>query len=296
NLREDSGNLRESIRQANLNKSKFINTKYINYSVNNFKIKHCIHLTRLFYRWWQRQRHSIMRRHLTFCQKYQLLLWKDIKLQLANVIEFVLIILLAALMPLLITIGTKVAKSMFHFDIELEKAPGPKSIETSLFKDIYFSPYNGLIENLIYELANISDFTQIESFDATETLQKNMIKNQKAVGIVFPSDWESIKTLPDALNFTLYMPVYIKSNGFKYFESGFLLLQERLSQLFIKLKNKGGKNIPMVRMNHFPYPRYVPNHYAKSAKFMAYMYLVSFFLPCITIAKLPKGRTCKRLY
>ncbi|XP_041565047.1 retinal-specific phospholipid-transporting ATPase ABCA4 [Drosophila elegans] len=226
-----------------------------------------------------------MRRHLTFCQKYQLLLWKDIKLQLANVIELVSIILLAALMPLLITIGTKVAKSMFHFDIELEKAPDPKKVETSLFKDIYFSPHNGLIENLIYELANISDFTQIESFDATERLHKNMIKNQKAVGIVFPPDWENIKILPDVLNFTLYMPVYIKSSGFKYFESGFLFLQERLSQLFIKLKNKGGINITMVRMNHFPYPRYVPNYYAKSSKFMAYMYLVSFFLPCITIAK-----------
>uniref|UniRef100_B3NZ30 GG23636 n=1 Tax=Drosophila erecta TaxID=7220 RepID=B3NZ30_DROER len=38
-------------------------------------------------------------------------------------------------------------------------------------------------------------------------------------------------------------------------------------------------------MNHFPYPLYVPNHYAESAKAMTYMTLTSFFLPCITIAK-----------
>ncbi|XP_044315107.1 LOW QUALITY PROTEIN: phospholipid-transporting ATPase ABCA3 [Drosophila rhopaloa] len=231
------------------------------------------------------QRNSTMSRNLTFCQKYQLLLWKDMKIQFANVVEFIMIILLAALMPLLISIGTKVAKSMFPFDIELEKGPDPKSVKTSLFKELYFTPYNGLIEKLVFELANITDFTHCESFDETEELYLKMLKNQKAVGIEFPPEWDYFTTLPDTLNFTLYMPVYIKSSSFKYFESGFLLMQEQLSQIFIKWKSKGRKNITSVRMNHFPYPRYVPNHYSESAKVMAYMSIVSFFLPCITIAK-----------
>jgi len=68
---------------------------------------------------------------LTCCQKYQLLLWKDIKIQLGSRVELAMILILTALMPLLITIGTKVAKSMFPSEIELEKAPGPKNVNTS---------------------------------------------------------------------------------------------------------------------------------------------------------------------
>ncbi|EDV48433.2 ATP-binding cassette sub-family A member 3 [Drosophila erecta] len=226
-----------------------------------------------------------MNRNLTFCQKYRLLLWKDFKLQLANVVELAMIIFLSALMPIIFTIGTKVAKSVFPPDIEIGKNPGPKSVNTSLFEDLYFTPNNGILEQLITQLANISDFKNVEVYDSNTELYLRLIANKKAIGIAFPSEWHDIKACPEVLNITIFLPLCIKRKDFKYFESGFLLLQERMSKIFIYFKNAGIENIPRVLMNHFPYPLYVPNHYAESAKAMTYMTLTSFFLPCITIAK-----------
>ncbi|KMZ02516.1 phospholipid-transporting ATPase ABCA3 isoform X3 [Drosophila simulans] len=226
-----------------------------------------------------------MNRNLTYFQKYRLLLWKDIKLQLTNWIELVMIIFLSVLMPIIFSIGTKVAKSIFPPDIELEKSPGPKSVNTSLFQDLYFTPNNGILEQLITQLANISDFKNVEVFDTNTELYLQLMINTKAIGIAFPSEWYDIKSCPEKLNLTIFMPLSIKRKDFKYFESGFLLLQERISKIFIFFKNAGNGKLPSVLMNHFPYPLYVPNHYAESAKAMTYMTLVSFFLPCITIVK-----------
>ncbi|EDW96087.2 uncharacterized protein Dyak_GE25638, isoform D [Drosophila yakuba] len=226
-----------------------------------------------------------MNRNLTYCQKYRLLLWKDIKLQLANVVELVMIILLFALMPIIFTIGTKVARSVFPPDIEVEKTPGPKSVNTSLFEKLYFTPNNGILEQLINQLANISGIKDVDVYDSNTELYLNLMTNKKAMGIAFPSEWHDIKSCPKVLNITIFMPLSIKRKDFKYFESGFLLLQERMSQIFIYHRNAGKEKIPRVLMNHFPYPLYVPNHYAQSAKAMTYLTLTSFFLPCITIAK-----------
>ncbi|KAH8344373.1 hypothetical protein KR084_010384 [Drosophila pseudotakahashii] len=229
------------------------------------------------------QRHLGSRRNLTFCQKYRLLLWKDMKLQLGNRVELALIILLSALMPLLVAIGTRIAKSMFPADIVMEKAPGPKSVNMSFFEDIYFTPLNGVVDTIISNLALALNCKNTVGFDTLREMQVNMFKNQKAVGVAFPNDWFTIINYPDSLNFTIYTPTYIKRSSFKYFESGFLLIQEQVSRIFID--SKSGANITKVQMNHFPYPRYVPNHYAESANIMTYMMLVSFFYPCITIAK-----------
>ncbi|XP_039490027.1 phospholipid-transporting ATPase ABCA3 isoform X2 [Drosophila santomea] len=226
-----------------------------------------------------------MNRNLTYCQKYRLLLWKDIKLQLANVVELVMIILLFALMPIIFTIGTKVARSVFPPDIEIEKTPGPKSVNTSLFEKLYFTPNNGILEQLINQLANISGIKDVDVYDSNTELYLNLMTNKKAMGIAFPSEWHDIKSCPEVLNITIFMPLSIKRKDFKYFESGFLLLQERMSKIFIYHRNAGKEKIPRVLMNHFPYPLYVPNHYAQSAKAMTYLTLTSFFLPCITIAK-----------
>jgi len=122
-------------------------------------------------------------------------------------------------------------------------------------------------------------------FDTNSELYLQLMINRNAIGIAFPSEWYDIKSCPEVLNLTIFMPLSIKRKDFKYFESGFLLLQERISKIFIFFKNAGNGKIPRVLMNHFPYPSYVPNHYAESAKAMTYMTLISFFLPCITIAK-----------
>ncbi|XP_017060748.1 retinal-specific phospholipid-transporting ATPase ABCA4 isoform X2 [Drosophila ficusphila] len=230
----------------------------------------------------------MMRPHLSFRQKYQLLLWKDMKLQFASVAELVAIFILAALMPVLITIGRKVSKSLFRYEVEVEKAPGPKILDTCVFRDLYYSPYNGLVEKLVFELSNSSECFGYEGFDTTRELHLKMIENKEAAGIAFPHEWATIQTYPDYLNFTLYMPLNLKKRHSGYFESGFLMIQERLSRLFIQFKSSRGrhrKNIAKVRMNHFPYPRYVPNYYANSAIAVTYTILISFFLPCITIVK-----------
>ncbi|XP_017084845.2 LOW QUALITY PROTEIN: phospholipid-transporting ATPase ABCA3 [Drosophila eugracilis] len=226
-----------------------------------------------------------MSRNLTCCQKYRLLLWKDLKLQFGNVAEFLMIILFAALMPIIFTLGTMLAKSMFPKEKEMEKVYGPRSVTTRVFEELYYFPYNGLLDQLIAQLANVSDIYIFESYDTRTELFLNLKRDKSALGIAFPYDWYSITTMPEHINFTLYMPLSIKSSSFNYFESGFLLMQERLSQIFIGFKDSRHKNMSTLRMKHFPYPRYTPNPYSESAKYMTYMTLLSFLLPCMTTVK-----------
>jgi len=153
------------------------------------------------------------------------------------------------------------------------------------FNDLYFTPENGIVEQIIAELAHSINCKNFVGYSSLRELHIKMAQNQKAVGIAFPYEWFSISNFPDTINFTIYTPACIKRKGFKYFESGFLLIQDQLSQIFIEFKSSTFKNNAKVKMNHFPYPSYIPSHYAESTKFMTYMMLVSFFYPCITIAK-----------
>ncbi|XP_016960530.1 ATP-binding cassette sub-family A member 17 isoform X2 [Drosophila biarmipes] len=142
-----------------------------------------------------------------------------------------------------------------------------------------------LLEQIIADLAPRINCKNFVGYSSLRELHLKMLQNQKAVGIAFPYEWFSIVNFPDTLNFTIYTPARIKRSDFKYFASGFLLIQDQLSQAFIGLKTSGLRNNTKVQMNHFPYPRYLPSHYAVSTKFMTYMMLVSFFYPCITISK-----------
>nr|XP_036672613.1 ATP-binding cassette sub-family A member 2 isoform X3 [Drosophila suzukii] len=159
------------------------------------------------------------------------------------------------------------------------------STQVRNFNDLYFTPENGIVEQIIAELAHSINCKNFVGYSSLRELHIKMGQNQKAVGIAFPYEWFSISNFPDTINFTIYTPACIKRKGFKYFESGFLLIQDQLSQIFIEFKSSTFKNNTKVKMNHFPYPSYMPSHYAESTKFMTYMMLVSFFYPCITIAQ-----------
>lgn len=75
-----------------------------------------------------------MPRPIGCCQKYQLLLWKDFKLQLGNIWETISIIIMAAVMPLLVVIIAEATKSSAHKTDKFVAAisPLPRSVETSV--------------------------------------------------------------------------------------------------------------------------------------------------------------------
>lgn len=81
-------------------------------------------------------------------------------------------------------------------------------------------------------------------------LQKELIEST-VLGIAFPNSWSDITSYPDALSFTIYPPANIEQSAFKYFQSGFLLMQEQLTRLYIKLKESKAK-VPKVIMRDLP--------------------------------------------
>ncbi|KPU79338.1 uncharacterized protein Dana_GF17630, isoform C [Drosophila ananassae] len=218
------------------------------------------------------------------CRNFRLLLWKDFHVVLANPTEFILVILSSFFIPLLLWI----VMGIIRYDLKIKEAEifPPKSVHTNLYDELYFSPYNNLIEGFFHEFANETEFKKTVGFIDFAKLEDGLTENARALGLAFPDEWFSYEKFPDHLKLTIYMPAYKNQKNFSYFESGFLFISKKLIISFAqRLKNQANTYLPKVQMVQFPYPRHKENKYAEMACTMPIIILASFFLPTVTIAK-----------
>ncbi|KAH8369260.1 hypothetical protein KR009_006044, partial [Drosophila setifemur] len=223
-------------------------------------------------------------RGMRFYRKYKLLLWKDFQVLLSNPVEYILLIAYACFIPMLFAIVMNLVK------IDSPEKPAKvyerKSVNASLPDDLYFSPNNKLIATLMNDLAKDSQLKSIKGFKNDSSLERALNANNKALGIAFPDFWAKIDKYPNGLQFTIYIPAHITRRDFKYFDSGFLLVQERLTKLYIKKKHAAAaKQLPNVEMIHYPYPAHKENYLGDALWAMPYVVQLSFFLPVTTIVK-----------
>ncbi|KAH8330338.1 hypothetical protein KR067_001288, partial [Drosophila pandora] len=218
------------------------------------------------------------------CRNFRLLLWKDFRVVLANPTEFILVILSSFFIPLLLWI----IMGVIRYDLKIKEAEifPPKSVHTNLYDELYFSPYNNLIEGFFHEFANETEFKKTVGFIDYAKLEVGLTENARALGLAFPDEWFSYEKFPDHLKLTIYMPAYKNQKNFSYFESGFLFISKKLIISYAqRLKNQANTYLPKVQMVQFPYPRHKENKYAEMACTMPIIILASFFLPTVTIAK-----------
>ncbi|XP_043068224.2 ATP-binding cassette sub-family A member 2 isoform X2 [Drosophila bipectinata] len=218
------------------------------------------------------------------CRSFRLLLWKDLRVILSNPTEFLLVVLSSFFIPLLLSI----IMGIISYDMNIKEAKifPAKSVETNLYDELYFSPYNNLIEGFFRDFANITKFNESSGFIDIHKLEVGLAENDRALGVAFPDDWFTFNEFPEDLKLFIYMPGYKNHKDFDYFESGFLYVQKTLINLFAqRVKNSSNTYLPNVKMKHLPYPRHKNNSYAEVACTMPIIILASFFLPTVTLTK-----------
>ncbi|KAH8249905.1 hypothetical protein KR026_000977, partial [Drosophila bipectinata] len=218
------------------------------------------------------------------CRSFRLLLWKDLRVILSNPTEFLLVVLSSFFIPLLLSI----IMGIISYDMNIKEAKifPAKSVETNLYDELYFSPYNNLIEGFFRDFANITKFNESSGFIDIHKLEVGLAENDRALGVAFPDDWFTFNEFPEDLKLFIYMPGYKNHKDFDYFESGFLYVQKTLINLFAqRVKNSSNTYLPNVEMKHLPYPRHKNNSYAEVACTMPIIILASFFLPTVTLTK-----------
>ncbi|XP_039486275.1 retinal-specific phospholipid-transporting ATPase ABCA4 isoform X1 [Drosophila santomea] len=194
--------------------------------------------------------------------KLLLLVWKDFLMLKARKRYMIVLLLFFAIFPLLCMCVRLFATLKTSNQIT---EPKPTALCLSKFPSyIYFSPNTKLIKSIVAELKVNNSKGFENKYKLNNALVQFSKKSQSVIGIEFSDNWNE---WPDKLSFTLRSPhklefnvniMYAADGEYPLYKTGFLAIQQALSQVHIKHKlkevNKTQKDLNFPLIEDLPSP------------------------------------------